>query len=165
MNKHQIPPPGNARVYVQNEGAQSVGDEGNANANQRDNKGMVKAIVRNASQFGRGEEEISVKLSQPVVGFVSNPCFECRSQSGEVMRDSFSRYRFTWYRSRKYYLCNSENCINMYSRDSAAVEMKCQCLTCLQFGNERLSYFCCPECMKRGWKTHCLFMLIHRVIA
>lgn len=158
MNKQQSPFPVNARVHMQNGMPQRAGEERSENANQSDNKGVVRAVVHDISRSGRGDETISVKLSQPVVGFVNNPCFECRSQSGEIVRDSFSRYRFTWYRSRKYYLCNSENCINMYSRENAASEMKCQCLTCLQFGNERLSYFCCPECMRRGWKSHCLFV-------
>lgn len=133
-------------------------DEELAKDKDRMDPNAVRKIVHSGSlQLGNSDEEVFLWISQPVLGFVAEPHFTCRSKSGETLSDPFSRYRFTWYRSRKYYLCNSDNCINMKQQNSNPSEVKYQCMTCLQYGNERRSYFCCPECMKRGWKTHCLY--------
>ena len=116
-----------------------------------DKNAVSKVIRTTTNRSGTTEEELSLYITPPVKGFEISPSFICRKRSGEVIPDPLSNYRFTWYRSRKYYLCNGESCINAGKQIG---EMKCQCLTCLQFGNERLSYFCCPECLARNWKYH-----------
>lgn len=134
-------------------------DEELAKDKDRMEKNTVRKLVRSSSlQPGNAEEEVFLWISQPVLGFEATPHFSCRTKNGDLLSDLFSRYRFTWFRSRKYYLCNSDNCINMKQQNSNPQEMKYQCMTCLQYGNERRSYFCCAECMKRGWKTHCLYL-------
>lgn len=105
-----------------------------------------------STRNGTAEEELFLYITPPVKGFEIIPSFICRDKNGEVRHDLMSSYRFTWYRSRKYFLCNGENCINGGRHNGE--EMKCQCLTCLQYGNERYSYFCCPGCMQKNWKYH-----------
>ena len=140
--------------------AEDADEEKAKDSNIMDNKSVSKLGRIDSSRPGGAEEEVYLWLSQPVIGFVSKPYFSCRTKNDDGIIDPFTRYRFTWYRSRKYYLCNSENCINMVSRSNVAPEMKCQCLTCLQFGHERYSYFCSPECMMRGWEAHCKLRLL-----
>lgn len=108
------------------------------------------------SQSEPVEEELTLSVPPPVKGFDISAKFECKSKNGQIIMDPTAKYRFVWYRSRKYYLCSSNHCVNMSNSHKLISEMKYQCLTCLQYGNERYSYFCCPECLKNGWKEHCL---------
>ena len=115
-----------------------------------------KAVYIDNSQSEPVEEELTLRVPPPVKGFDISAKFTCKSKNGEIIMDPTSKYRFVWYRSRKYYLCSSNHCINKSSSQKSISEMKYQCLTCLQYGNERYSYFCCPECLAKGWKEHCL---------
>jgi len=127
-------------------------DEELAKSSDRIEKNAVSRLIRTTSmRSGTTEEELFLYITPPVKGFELTPSFICRKRSGEVNPDPLSSYRFTWYRSRKYYLCNGEHCINAGAEER---EMKCQCLTCQQYGNERHSYFCSPECMAKNWKYH-----------
>ena len=135
-------------------------DEELAKDKDRMEQNAVRKVIHGSSlQPGDSEEEVFLWISQPVYGFVAEPHFTCRTKNGETLSDPLSQYRFTWYRSRKYYLCNSDHCINMKQQNSNSQEMKYQCMTGLQYGNERRSFFCCAECLKRGWKSHCLYYL------
>ena len=120
-----------------------------------------KAVYIDNSQSEPVEEELTLRVPPPVKGFDISAKFTCKSKSGEIIMDPTSKYRFVWYRSRKYYLCSSNHCINKSSSQKSVSEMKYQCLTCLQYGNERYSYFCCPECLAKGWKEHCLQIESH----
>ena len=115
-----------------------------------------KIVYVDNSQSEPVEEELTLSVPPPVKGFDISAKFTCKSKNGEIIMDPTTKYRFVWYRSRKYYLCSSAHCINMSSSHKLISEMKYQCLTCLQYGNERYSYFCCPECLANGWKEHCL---------
>ena len=102
------------------------------------------------------EEGFNLVIPQPFLSVETEPYFSCRNKDGETYTDLTSLYRFKWFRSRKYFVCNSNSCINMKQQNPNPIEMKYQCMTCLQYGNERLSYFCCAECLRLGWKSHCL---------
>ena len=150
--------PRKTRVEPSSGALRSVGsiapdtDEELAKSNDRIEKNAVSRLIRTTSvRSGTTEEELFLYITPPVKGFELTPSFICRKRSGEVNPDPLSSYRFTWYRSRKYYLCNGEHCINAGAEER---EMKCQCLTCQQYGNERHSYFCSPECMAKNWKYH-----------
>lgn len=115
-----------------------------------------QVVYEDITESGSVKEELTLSVAPPVKGFDAVPRFTCKIMNGEIVMDPTTKYRFVWFRSRKHYLCASDNCINMNKRHGNVIETKYQCLTCLQYGNERHSYFCSPECLVRGWKTHCL---------
>ena len=127
------------------------------NSNSLDQNAVRRIVHSSSMKSGATEEELFLSITPPVKGFEIIPSFICRQKNGEVIPDPMSRYRFTWYRSRKYFLCNGDNCINGGKQNGD--EMKCQCLTCLQYGNERYSYFCCPECMQKNWCYHVKYVI------
>ena len=133
-------------------------DEELAKSNNALDQNAVRSVINSSSiKSGSTEEELFLSITPPVKGFEITPSFICRQKNGDVIPDPMSRYRFTWYRSRKYFLCNGDNCIHGGKQNGD--EMKCQCLTCLQYGNERYSYFCCPECMQKNWRYHVKYVI------
>ncbi len=127
----------------------------NANSSPRPgDTGEMRYPVLSRAPSRRDDTKILCRVDQPIQDIVIKPHITIPKKTNDELQFSESDLLMTWYRYSIRTMCSSERCIFGEDFGNNLVPLSCQCVTCLKYGNEEHSSFCCVKCMLRNWKDH-----------